>query len=391
MLFALGHGQHIIMAPERQTENSVPQPGTIALAAVAPGARESERMTEAGLSGGDMQSFGYYFPNAGGTLGSDRATVDALKAIAAAMVETDGDPEGENSTIPPVFTYFGQFIDHDTTANTDRDAPDGDPISDMTGPSVTPLPRKEVVKKIINLRNGTLRLDSLYGEGPQDTPFTAKLRDAMRDPADRGRMRLGTTFPVGATVELPLDGFSDLPRLGDVVADPQSGLTLADLEALPPGPFKDGFVKGGVVNQQRALIGDGRNDENLVVAQVHMSFLRLHNAIAEDLKTKLPDAEARFKEAKKRTTWAYQWLVVNQFLERVCDTAVVAAVKAAEAPLYAEFRQRVGANFSDLPLPLNFPPRPTASVIRWCAGSMISTATSRPRPSGRSSPSPAAT
>ena len=35
-------------------------------------------------------------------------------------VEDPGDP-AVNSTIPPIYTYWGQFIDHDLTANTDRD------------------------------------------------------------------------------------------------------------------------------------------------------------------------------------------------------------------------------------------------------------------------------
>jgi hypothetical protein len=56
----------------------------------------------------------------------DPAKVTAdLKALGAAMVEAPpaapGDPPAKaNSTIPAVYTYWGQFIDHDMTANTDR-------------------------------------------------------------------------------------------------------------------------------------------------------------------------------------------------------------------------------------------------------------------------------
>ena len=48
---------------------------------------------------------------------------DALRALG------DGDgcagpgPPGE-STIPAVYTYWGQFIDHDLTAGTDTDTPE---------------------------------------------------------------------------------------------------------------------------------------------------------------------------------------------------------------------------------------------------------------------------
>jgi hypothetical protein len=41
-----------------------------------------------------------------------------------------------NSTIPPVYTYWGQFIDHDLTANTDRDAE----VSNITKQDLAPLP-----------------------------------------------------------------------------------------------------------------------------------------------------------------------------------------------------------------------------------------------------------
>lgn len=357
MLFSLGHGQHIILPPEGGVEHAAPPPGTVPLSAVAPGARIGDIAAggiEAGLSISDARSFGYMFPEADGVPGDDTVTVDALKALAAAMTEADGDPDGANSSIAPFMTYFGQFIDHDITANTDRDAPQPNPISVMTGSTVPPLPRDQVVANIVNLRNGSLRLDSLYGEGPNDTDFTAKLRNAMRDPTDRGKMRLGTVQPVGATVDLPADGLQDLPRLGDVVSDPQSGLTLADLEGLPPGEFRDGFITDGAVNAPRALIGDGRNDENLIVAQVHLAFLRLHNAIADSLAGEINDAESRFEEAKRRTTLIYQWMVVNLYLPAICLPAVVDQVKADGALLYKAFRERVAAAAGELPLPLEF-------------------------------------
>ena len=49
--------------------------------------------------------------------------VDALKALGSAMVDQPPDAEPD-SAIPPVYTYWGQFVDHDVTANTDRDTGD---------------------------------------------------------------------------------------------------------------------------------------------------------------------------------------------------------------------------------------------------------------------------
>ncbi len=47
-------------------------------------------------------------------------TEDALLQLGDAMGEPGTDPALE-STMPAVFTYLGQFIDHDITARTDRD------------------------------------------------------------------------------------------------------------------------------------------------------------------------------------------------------------------------------------------------------------------------------
>lgn len=109
MLFSLGHGQRIIAPTEDGVESNVTTPGTKRLSEVAPGAltgTSSGGGLEAGLSGGDSQSFGFLFPDADGVTGDDEATVNALKALAAAMVEAEGDPAEANSTVAPVFTFL---------------------------------------------------------------------------------------------------------------------------------------------------------------------------------------------------------------------------------------------------------------------------------------------
>ncbi|MDJ0638599.1 MAG: heme peroxidase family protein [Paracoccaceae bacterium] len=359
MLLSFGHGTRIVLPSDGGPESAAMPASGKAMSRVAPGAVTSSAPAgaEAGLSGTDLQSFGYMFPDGEGVPGTDAATVDALKALAAAMVEVAGDPADANSTIAPIFTYLGQFIDHDITANTDRDAPaGGGQTTEMSGPTVEPLSRADVVTNVMNLRNGSLRLDSLYGEGPKDTPFTMKMREAMRDANDRAKMRIGQALGgvPGDTIPLPADNGADLPRLGDVIDDPASGLTEADIQALPPEMRSD-FVDGaGQVKRALAVIGDGRNDENLLVAQLHLAFLRFHNAIADELAATIPDAEARFAEAKRRTTMIYQWLVVNVYLPKICMPSVVDGVKSSGAALYKDFRQRVGAGADELAMPLEF-------------------------------------
>ena len=63
-------------------------------------------------------------------------------------------------------------------------------------------------------------------------------------------------------------------------------------------------------NQQgRALIGDPRNDENVILAQLHLLFLRFHNAVV--------DCVGNFDEAQQIVRWHYQWIVVHEFLEKI--------------------------------------------------------------------------
>lgn len=358
MLFSFGHGQHILIPTDGKPEGKMPA-ATKALRSVAPGANMgdvAESGVEAGLSGTDVQSFGYMFPDGAGVPGEDAATVDALIALATAMVEDPGDPAEADSSIAPIMTYFGQFVDHDITANTDRDADVDMTTTAMTGATIEPLDRAAVVSNVMNMRNGSLRLDSLYGEGPTDTPFTVKWRNAMRDSADRSKMRIGRItppIPGFETMPLPADGGADLPRLGQALDDPASGLTEADITSLPT-KMQAGFIRNGAIHRAMALIGDGRNDENLIVAQLHLAFLRLHNAIADDLAGSIPDAETRFEEAKRRTTMIYQWIVLNVYLPQICMPSVVDGVKAAGAPLYKAFRDRVASAASELPMPLEF-------------------------------------
>ena len=73
------------------------------------------------------------------------ATVEALKKLKAAMVEDPpeaADPlqSTQNSMISPVYTYWGQFIDHDLTLNTDGS--DDHTLGSITKADLTPFHRR---------------------------------------------------------------------------------------------------------------------------------------------------------------------------------------------------------------------------------------------------------
>jgi Animal haem peroxidase len=90
-----------------------------------------------------------------------------------------------------------------------------------------------------------------------------------------------------------------------------------------------------------AVIGDPRNDENLLVVQVHHAMLRFHNAVV-DLLLAASFTGDIFAEAKRIVTHHYQWAVVNDYLRRICGTAVVNnALATVSAPVGSAFRMPV--------------------------------------------------
>jgi hypothetical protein len=66
------------------------------------------------------------------------------------------------------------------------------------------------------------------------------------------------------------------------------------------------------------LIGDRRNDENLMISQLHLAFMLAHN--------KLVDQNATFETARQTLRRHYQWMVVNDYLFKIADPTIVNAV-----------------------------------------------------------------
>jgi hypothetical protein len=90
--------------------------------------------------------------------------------------------------------------------------------------------------------------------------------------------------------------------------------------------------------QEIALIGDPRNDENILISQMQVAFVHFHNAIVDFLrakqenfdKHKLP-GEKLFDTARRLVRWHYQWIVVHDFLPRVSGNDVLAALLTEDA------------------------------------------------------------
>ena len=66
--------------------------------------------------------------------------------------------------------------------------------------------------------------------------------------------------------------------------------------------------------QGRALVGDPRNDVHLIISQLHLAFLKFHNAIVDHLRQQGVAASDVYNEARRLVRWHYQWIVEHEFL-----------------------------------------------------------------------------
>ncbi|MET0245599.1 MAG: heme peroxidase family protein [Sphingomonas sp.] len=352
MIVSLGHGERISWAagtPAIGIAADDDDPDTVPAARAIPGADGAARAVSIAAAPESREAFGYLFPDAATLPPIDKAA--ALDALAAAMAETEGDSAAGDSDLPPVLTYFGQFIDHDITANTNSDAVTA--ALRIGVPAIVPQNRSLVVTGLKNMRKGTLGLDSLYGDGPIAGPMTDRIMAALREGI---KMRVGVAAKVRSgtrpTLPPPFPGLdadgalrADLPRVGSLVGPGKPFASTAELpEALRPNGSSDNWSR-------RAFIGDSRNDENLIVAQLHTAFLRFHNAVVDWL-----GAAATFAKARQLVTWHYQWLIVNAYLPAICDGPTLANVIANEAPVYKRFLSDRASSLDpgSLPLPLEF-------------------------------------
>jgi len=204
-------------------------------------------------------------------IGKAGGVMDAKDKLSEGPIKliTDAPLSAKNPNNPALtagFTFLGQFIDHDITS---------DPTSS--------LERQADPEQISNFRTPSLGLDNVYGAGPGGSPH------------------LYDQSPAGQGIRFLLE------------------------ETGTPGKFDVPRNSQGV-----ALIGDPRDDENLIICQLQVAFLKFHNAVVDHVKAKfgLTRPDAVFAEAQRIVRWHYQWIVVHEFLKKTCGAAIVDDVLA---------------------------------------------------------------
>jgi hypothetical protein len=223
-----------------------------------------------------------------------------LAELGGAMIDLGGD-EG-NGSLPAGLTYFGQFIDHDLTLD------------------LTPLDYAHpFAEQTPNYRTPFLDLDHVYAGGPDLAPFLYEMKGAP------GNER----FLIGRTI------------------------------------LKEGRTKRGSLNDLPrnangiALVGDARQDENLILAQLHVAFLKFHNFVMDELEGHRlenvgPANGTRFEQARRIVTWTYQYIVLNDFLRF-----------SIGSELLKEITEKAGSGALRYPMPFSIPLEFSVAAFRF--------------------------
>jgi heme peroxidase len=87
--------------------------------------------------------------------------------------------------------------------------------------------------------------------------------------------------------------------------------------------------------QGLALIADSRNDVHTVISQLHLQFLRVHNAVVDRLRVRGASRERTFEEARQICAWHYQWIVLHEFLPLTVGQELVDRIQQEGRLVYA--------------------------------------------------------
>jgi hypothetical protein len=75
-----------------------------------------------------------------------------------------------------------------------------------------------------------------------------------------------------------------------------------------------------------ALIGDPRNDVHVIVSQLHVAMIKVHNRLVELARDRGVAVAEVFETARRETAWHYQWVIVNDYLPRLVGAELVSSI-----------------------------------------------------------------
>lgn len=144
---------------------------------------------------------------------------------------------------------------------------------DMTFDASSPLGQPTRPERTANERTPAFDLDSVYGRGPIADP-------QYYDASDRAKLKVES----GGL-------FEDVPRAPD----------------------------------RRALIADPRNDEHIIISGLQAAFLKFHNRAVDAIRAQgdRDQPAAVFAQARRMTTWHYQWMILHEFLPQFIGQRMV--------------------------------------------------------------------
>jgi hypothetical protein len=253
------------------------------------------------------------------------------KAMVADHDAPKDGPDAEESGIPAAYTYLGQFIDHDLTF---------DPASS--------LQQQDDPDGLVDFRTPRFDLDCVYGKGPDDARYLY---------SSDGK------FIQGRPLAASNPNARDLPRSQPTdLAQPED-----------------------INNARRAIIGDPRNDENVIVSQLQGLSHRFHNKL---MSGDTGPESSRFARVQREVRFHYQWMLVNDFLLTIVWEGVLREVIPHH---YKNTNVRLDPPhilYFDLQhepvMSHEFSAAPIGSVIPWC---VLAIASAIPFPRSRSSTS----
>jgi hypothetical protein len=161
----------------------------------------------------------------------------------------------------------------------------------------SPLTHHAELVEVRNARSPRANLETVYGDGPAGMPF-------LYDRDDPAKLLVGR---------------NDAGRPADLPRNPQ-----------------------GV-----ALLGDPRNDVHLLMSQLHVAMLHLHNGLVDRARADGVAEAELFAEARRAATWHYQWVLLEDFLPRLAGPGLAGELLAGGSRHY---RPAPGQTF----IPLEF-------------------------------------